>query len=48
MSFLLVHGLVSAQDIVVTGRVVNERGDGIEYVSIGIPKDTVFTVSDTQ
>lgn len=47
LSFLLAHGLVSAQDKVVTGRVVNGRGDGIEYVIIGIPKDTVFTVSDT-
>lgn len=27
-------------------RVVNEQGQGIEYVNIGIPKDTVFTVSD--
>lgn len=48
LSLLLIQGVVSAQDKVVTGRVVNERGDGIEYVSIGIPKDTVFTVSDTQ
>lgn len=48
LSFLLVHGMISAQDKIVTGRVVNERGDGIEYVSIGIPKDTVFTVSDNQ
>ena len=48
LSCLLVHGLVFAQDKIVAGRVVNERGDGIEYVSIGIPKDTVYTVSDTQ
>lgn len=47
LSFLLVQGLPFAQDKIVTGRVINERGDGIEYVSIGIPKDTVFTVSDT-
>ena len=48
LSLLLIQGLVFAQDKVVTGRVVNERGDGIEYASIGIPKDTVFTVSDAQ
>lgn len=48
LTLLLIQGVVSAQDKVVTGRVVNERGNGIEYVSIGIPKDTVFTVSDTQ
>lgn len=29
------------------GRVVDEQGRGIEYVNIGIPKDTVYTVSDS-
>lgn len=48
ISLLLIQNVVSAQDKVVAGRVVNEGGDGIEYVSIGIPKDTVFTVSDAQ
>ena len=29
-----------------SGRVTDGNGDGIEYVSIGVPNDTIFTVSD--
>ncbi len=32
----------------VTGHVVNERGDGLEYVSIGIEEDSVGVISDAQ
>lgn len=28
------------------GRVVDEKGEGIEYVYVGIPRDTIMTVSD--
>lgn len=47
-TFLLLYSLfASAQSHhTISGRVVNEHGQGIEYVNIGIPKDTVFTVSD--
>jgi len=38
---------VSAQTKV-TGHIVNERGDGVEYVSIGIEEDTVGVISDAQ
>ena len=32
----------------VIGRVVNERGDCVEYVSIGIEEDSVGVISDAQ
>ena len=32
----------------VTGHVVNERGDAVEYVSIGIEEDSVGVISDAQ
>ena len=32
----------------IKGRVVNERGDGVEYVSIGIEEDSVGVISDAQ
>ena len=32
----------------VIGHVVNERGDGVEYVSIGIEEDSVGVFSDAQ
>ena len=32
----------------VIGHVVNERGDGVEYVSIGIEEDSVGVISDAQ
>ena len=38
---------VSAQTKV-TGHIVNERGDGVEYVSIGIEEDSVGVISDAQ
>lgn len=40
--------MIFAQDHTIAGKVVNGRGEGIEYVCIGIPKDTVYTVSDTE
>jgi len=32
----------------VTGHVINEQGDGVEYVSIGIEEDSVGVISDAQ
>lgn len=32
----------------VTGHVVNERGETVEYVSIGIEEDSVGVISDAQ
>lgn len=32
----------------VTGHVVNERGEKVEYVSIGIEEDSVGVISDAQ
>jgi hypothetical protein len=32
----------------VKGHVVNERGEGVEYVSIGIEEDSVGVISDAQ
>ena len=32
----------------VKGHVVNERGEGVEYVSIGIGEDSVGVISDAQ
>ena len=47
ISLLFFSFIVNAQSYhTIFGRVVNEKGEGIEYVSIGIPKDSVFTVSD--
>ena len=38
---------LSAQTIV-KGNVVNEQGDGIEYVSIGFENDSVGVISDAK
>ena len=47
IALLFFSFIVNAQSYhTIFGRVVNEHGEGIEYVSIGIPKDSVFTVSD--
>lgn len=49
LSISILHITIIANaksDHMIFGRVVNEQGQGIEYVNIGIPKDTVFTVSD--
>ncbi|MBQ7181967.1 MAG: hypothetical protein IJR87_11860, partial [Bacteroidaceae bacterium] len=32
----------------VTGHVINERGEKVEYVSIGIEEDSVGIISDAQ
>lgn len=44
---LLCRNSFAQESRILSGRVVNEKGQGVEYVSIGIPKDTVYTVSDT-
>ena len=55
MKRLIISGLavilhctfLNAQDVrTFSGRVTDSNGDGIEYVSIGVPNDTIFTVSD--
>jgi hypothetical protein len=55
MKRLIISGLavilhctfLNAQDVrTYSGRVTDSNGDGIEYVSIGVPNDTIFTVSD--
>ena len=43
--FVVMAGLAQTK---VTGHVVNERGEGVEYVSIGIEEDSVGVISDAQ
>ena len=44
---LLALGLLTAQgQTIVRGHIVNERGEGIEYVSIGFDEDSVGVISD--
>lgn len=45
--FLLIHTICFGQ-ITIKGHVVNEQGDGVEYVSIGIDEDSVGVISDAQ
>lgn len=43
----LFPALLSAQEqVTVTGHVVNERGEGIEYVQLGVPRLQIGTISD--
>ena len=43
----LFPALLSAQEqVTVTGHVVNERGEGIEYVQLGMPRLQIGTISD--
>ena len=47
LAVILHCAFLNAQDIrTFSGRVIDSNGDGIEYVSIGVPNDTIFTVSD--
>ena len=45
MALMMVALPVSAQTMV-KGHVVNERGERVEYVSIGFEEDSVGTISD--
>jgi hypothetical protein len=47
IAIMIVASPVSAQ-IIVKGNVVNERGEGIEYVSIGFENDSVGVISDAK
>ena len=47
IAIMIVASPVSAQTIV-KGNVVNERGEGIEYVSIGFENDSVGVISDAK
>ena len=47
IAIMIVVSPVSAQTIV-KGNVVNERGEGIEYVSIGFENDSVGVISDAK
>lgn len=47
LAVILHCAFLNAQDVrTFSGRVTDSNGDGIEYVSIGVPNDTIFTVSD--
>ena len=44
--FALLPGLLSAQErVTVKGRIVNERGEAVEYVQLGVPKLQLGTIS---
>ena len=46
LAFALLPALLSAQDrVTVKGRIVDEKGDAVEYVQIGIPKHQTGTIS---
>ena len=45
IAIMTIASPVSAQTIV-KGHVVNERGETVEYVSIGFEEDSVGTISD--
>ena len=46
LAFLLLPALLSAQErLTVKGRVINEQGEAVEYVQIGIPKREIGTIS---
>ena len=43
---LLLPALLSAQErVTVKGRIVNEQGDAVEYVQVGVPKRQIGTIS---
>ena len=47
IALMLFPALLSAQELVtVKGRIVNEQGEGIEYVQLGMPKRQIGTISD--
>ncbi len=46
LAFLLLPALLSAQErFNVKGRIINEQGEAVEYVQIGIPKREIGTIS---
>lgn len=46
LTFILLPALLSAQErLTVKGRVINEQGEAVEYVQIGIPKREIGTIS---
>lgn len=47
LAFAMLPALLSAQDrVVVKGRIVNEQGDAVEYVQLGVPRLQIGTISD--
>lgn len=50
-AFILLAVIVSVRGFAQTtvkGHIINERGDSVEYVSIGIEEDSVGVISDAQ
>ena len=46
LAFLLLPALLSAQErFNVKGRIINEQGEAVEYVQIGVPKREIGTIS---
>ena len=46
LTLLLLPTLLSAQDrVTVKGRIVNEKGEAVEYVQVGVPKHQIGTIS---
>lgn len=48
LAFLLIPFFVFGQDnVTVKGRIINEKGESVEYVQVGIPKLQIGTISST-
>ena len=47
-ALLALVAMAGQVQVKVTGHVVNERGETVEYVSIGIEEDSVGVISDAQ
>ena len=46
LTLLMIPALLSAQDrVTVKGRIVNDKGEAVEYVQIGVPKHQIGTIS---
>ena len=46
LAFSLLPALLSAQEhVTVKGRIINEQGDAVEYVQLGVPKLQIGTIS---
>ena len=43
--FLLPVSLFGQENVTVKGRVINEQGEAVEYVQVGIPKLQIGTIS---
>lgn len=49
LTFILLPALLSAQErVTVKGRIINEQGEAVEYVQIGIPKREIGTISTAE